>query len=111
MDRNWIVNPCLNSETVQVLLQFVAVARANNIEMKDVFAARIERRHDEVFPETIRIHGSVSTTRRIPIVEVSQLYVEDCSLDCIKPRVGAFLDVHVLLLLPVVAQAVESLRK
>src|ERR1044071_7165562 len=111
MDRNRIVNACLNSETVQVLLQFVAVACANNIEMKDVLAARIERRHDELVCQTIRIHGGVSTTRRIPLVKMSQLHVQYRRLHGIQPRVSAFLDVHIFLLLPVVAQAVESLGK
>src|SRR5690349_5049051 len=111
MDRNRVVNTCLNSKTVEVLLQFFAPACAHDVEMKDVLAARIERRHDEVFSQTIRIDRGVSTTRGIPRIKMLQLHIQYCRLHCIEPRVRALFDVHIFLLLSVVSEAVNLLRK
>ena len=42
---------------------------------------------------------------------MSQLYVQDCRLNSIQPRVCTFLNVYILLFLSVVSKTVQLLRK
>ena len=62
MDRNRVVDACLNSTAVQVLLQFVAITCTHHVKVKDVFAAGIEGRDDEFVRQTIRVDRGVRTT-------------------------------------------------